>query len=83
MRADLLQNPVEVLQRVSVDKAPPSGVTLTEIVCMLQAHAPAGAAVTLQPADVQVQMADGTLCIVLVILVEALGGVCASGTLDP
>lgn len=79
----MLQNPVEVLQRVSVDKAPPSGVTLTEIVGMLQAHTPARAAVTLQPADVQVQMADGTLCIVLVILVEALGGVCASGTLDP
>lgn len=50
---------------------------------MLQAHTPAGAAVTLQSTDVQVQMANGTLCIVLVILVKTLGGVCASGTLNP
>ena len=38
---------------------------------MLQADAPARAAVAFQATDVQVQVADGALCFILVILVKA------------
>ena len=49
---------------------------------MMQAHTPARTAVTLQPTDMQVQVADGTLCFILIILVEALQGISAPGALD-
>ena len=52
VRADLLQDLVQVLQGVSIDQAPSGGVTFTQVVCMLQADPPAWAAVTLQPAAV-------------------------------
>ena len=80
--ADLLQNMVQIFQRVSVDEAPPGWVTLTQVVCMMQAHTAARTAVTLQPTDVQVQVADGTLCFIFVIFVEALQGTSAPGALD-
>ncbi len=81
MGADLLQNTVQIFQGVSVDKAPPGRVTLAQVVCMMQAHTPARTAVTLQPTDMQVQVADGTLCFILVILVEALQGISVPGAL--
>jgi hypothetical protein len=49
---------------------------------MMQAHTPARTAVTLQPTDMQVQVADGTLCFIFIILVEALQGISAPGALD-
>ncbi len=80
--ADLLQDSIQILQGVSVDQAPSGGVTLTQLVCMLQAHTPARTAVAFQPTGVKIQVADGTLCFILVIFVEALCGVSASGALD-
>jgi len=78
----LLQNTVQIFQGVSVDEAPPGRVTLAQVVCMMQAHTPARTAVTLQPTDMQVQVADGTLCFILVIFVEALQGISTPGALD-
>lgn len=40
---------------------------------MMQAHPPAWGAVTLQPADMEVQVADAALCFVFVVFVKALG----------
>ena len=81
MRADLLQDSVQILQGVSVDEAPPGGITLAQVVCVLQADTPAGAAVTLQPAAVQVQVADCTFCLVFIILVETSRQISAPGAL--
>ena len=78
MGGDPLQDLVQILQGVSVHQSPPGWVALTQVVSMLQAHPPAWAAVALQPADVRVQVADCTLCLVFVIFVEALGGICAT-----
>lgn len=67
----MLQDPFKVLQGVAVDQAPPAGVTLTQVVCMVQANPSPRAATTLQPADMEVQVADAALRLLLVILVEA------------
>ena len=70
----------EVLQRVSVDKAPSGGVTLAQIVRMLQADAAPRAAVALQTAAVKVEVTDCTLCLIFVVLVPAL---CKHSALGP
>lgn len=70
-----LQNPIQILQGVSVDQAPSGWITFAQVVGMVQTHTPPWTTVAFQPADMQVQVADCTLCLIFVIFVEALGSI--------
>lgn len=81
VRRHSLQDAVHVLQGVAVHQAPLAGAAITQVVCMLQAHLSARAAVTLQPTDVEVQVADAALSLILLVSIKALWECSAAGTL--
>ena len=74
VRGHLGQHSLQVCQRIPEGKPPAGRFALAQVVCMLQADTTPGAAVALQAADVQVQVANGALCLILLLWFKALGG---------